>query len=274
MNLDNKLSGIPAIYYINYDHHANRNEHMDRNLSNLKVNEYHRVSASKYTENNLDEWKHLLLDIENYKLSFNTAGYSIICIQLLQNWLETTDDPYLIITKDTIDFGIIPYWHFDWNYLMENIPYDWDCIQMGFENIQCIPFYLHPIMPAHTFGPSLINRHYAKKIVKLHHFDGQYKLTNYIANMNFGGHSGTVDYFVGHNGKTYSLPLFPNSLEFFAKQTKKYDFVHATRLAYYDWWKCEKIKFSLDEFFNYGKPNDLAMIKKTSNYIPQYGFKK
>jgi hypothetical protein len=268
MDLNNKLSGIPTVYYINYDEHLNRNEYMDRNLSNLRVEKYKRISASKYTIKNIDEWKDLLLEAENYKLSLNTAGYAITTIKFLENWLETTNEPYLILTKDTIDFGLINYWHFDWNYLMSKIPYDWDCIQLGFENLQCIPFYLHPIMPAHTFGPSLINRFYAKKIVKLHTSDdGKYKLTNYIANMNFGFQSGTVDYFVGHNGKTYSLPLFANNPEFFDPKGRKCELVSACKMAYYDWWKTESRKFNLDEFFTYGKPNDIAMIKKTTNYI-------
>lgn len=266
MDLSNKLDGIPKIYYVNYDEHVERNEYMDRNLSNLKIKKYQRIPV-KYSAKNINEWKNLILDIKNYKLGVNTAGYAITFIDFIKEWLETTDDPYFIITKDTIDFNIVQHWHFDWKYLMKRIPYDWDCLHMGFENIQCIPFYLHPVMPAHNFGPCLINRHYAKKIVKLHHIDGKYKLTGYIANMNFGGHSGTIDYFIPHNGKTYSLPLFPNNPEFIEKDSKRYKLSVACRLAYLDWWKYDKNKFNLDEFFTYGKPNDLAMIKKTSNYL-------
>lgn len=267
MDLNNKLSGCPKIYYFNYDDHVNRNEHMERNLSNLKVENYSRVSVSKYTKNNYEEWKDLLVDHDTYKLSENTAGYAIAFIEFLKNWIETTDDKYLIVTKDTIDFGLIDYWHFDWNYLMQKIPYDWDCIQMGFENVQCIPFYLHPIMPAHTFGPSLLNRFYVKKLIRLHTVGEKYKLTGYIANKNFGGQSGTVDYFVGHNGNTYSLPLFSNKPEFFEKNSKKYILVSACRHAYYDWWRNERRKFNFEEFFTYGKTNDLAMVKRTTNFI-------
>lgn len=267
MDLNNKLSGCPHIYYFNYDEHVNRDEHMDRNLSNAKVEKYSKVSVSKYTNKNYDDWKDILVEHENYKLSVNTAGYTISFIEFLKSWLENTDDPYLIVTKDTIDFGLIDHWHFDWKYMMNKIPYDWDCIQMGFENVQCIPFYLHPILPAHTFGPSLLNRFYVKKLVRIHSKGDKYKLTNYIANRNFGGQSGTVDYFVGHSGNTYSIPLFANKPEFFEKTSKKYALVSACRHAYYEWWRHDKRKFSLDEFFTYGKMNDMAMIKKTTNFI-------
>lgn len=266
MNLSNKLDGIPTIYYVNYDEHENRNEYIEKNLGNLKVNKFQRVPV-KYKSDNVSEWRDLLIDARNYKLGANTAGYAITFIEFIKEWLETTDEKYCIITKDTIDFNIIQFWHFDWKYLMNRIPYDWDCIHMGFENIQCIPFYLHPIMPAHTFGPCLINRFYAKKLVRLHYKEGKYNLNGYIANMNFNCQSGTVDYFMAHNGKTYSLPLFPNNPEFIEKNTTRHKLSTACRLAYLDWWKYDKPKFNLDEFFTYGKPNDLAMIKKTSNYL-------
>jgi hypothetical protein len=176
--------------------------------------------------------------------------------------LEETDETELIITKDTIDFDLIEYWKFDWNYLKFRLPYDWDCIQLGFENSQYIPFYLHPILPSSTFGPSLLNRYYVKKIVKLHCIGSQYKLNNYIANMYFSGQSGTVDYFIGHNGNTYSMPLFPNKPEFFDKNTKKYVLVYICKNAYHEWWKKESSKFNLDEIFTYGKYNDIGMVKK------------
>jgi hypothetical protein len=43
MNLKDKLKGIPKVYYFNCDEYAHLNEHMDRNLSNLRVQDYERV---------------------------------------------------------------------------------------------------------------------------------------------------------------------------------------------------------------------------------------
>lgn len=262
MDLSNKLFGIPKVYYFNYDEHKNRNYHMDRNLGNLKVANYERITTSKYTSKNYEQWKDLIIDVDNYKLTPNIAGYAITVLEFLKKWLEETEENELIITKDTIDFDLIEHWKFDWNYLKSRLPYDWDCIQLGFENSQYIPFYLHPILPSSTFGPSLLNRYYVKKIVKLHCIGEQYKLNNYIANMYFSGQSGTVDYFIGHNGNTYSMPLFPNKPEFFDKNTKKYVLVYICKNAYHEWWKKESSKFNLDELFTYGKYNDIGMVKK------------
>lgn len=267
MDLKYKLKNIPTIYYFNSDNNAHLDEHMDRSLSNLKVENYQRITTSKYTKDNVSEWKNLLIDIKNYKLPVTTAAYSITVLEFLKEWFYNTEEEKVIISKDTIDFGLDIYWQFDWEYINTRIPYDWDCLMLGFENINYIPFYLHPIMPAHTFGMAMLNRRYVKKLIKLHCQEERYKLTNYIANKNFGLNSGTVDYFIGHCGKTYCLPMFPNHTDFFSKNTKRYSIVKACRLAYYDWWRNDSKRHNLDEIFTYGKQNDMGMVKKTIHYL-------
>lgn len=274
MDLYNKLRDIPTVYYFNSDDNTPLKDHMERSLINVKVENFKRISTSKYTKTNIVDWKDLLLDRKNYKLPASTAGYSITLLEFLKEWYNNTEEDRLVISRDTIDFGLYQYWNFDWQYLMERLPYDWDCLLMGFENINYIPFYLHQIMPAHTFGMALLNRRYVKKLIRLHCIDDKYKLTNYIANKNFGLHSGTPDYFIGHCGKTYCLPMFPNHTDFFDKSTKRYVITKACRLAYYDWWRNDKKRHSLDELFTYGKANDTGMIKKIVRYLGTDGLKK
>lgn len=267
MDLYNKLKGIPTIYYFNSDEKTSLKEHMERGFLNVKVEDFKRVSTSKYTKVNISDWKDLLLDRKNYKLPAVTAGYSITILETLKNWYNNTEEDTVIISRDTIDFGVYQYWNFDWKYFMTRIPYDWDAVLLGFENINYIPFYLHQIMPAHTFGIAMLNRRYVRKLIRLHCVGDQYKLTNYIANKNFGFHSGTPDYFIGHCGKTYCLPMFPNHTDFFDKSTKKYAITKACRLAYYDWWRNNSKKHSFDELFTYGKGNDNGMIKSIGRYF-------
>jgi hypothetical protein len=30
--------------------------------------------------------------------------------------------------EDDTDLSLVKYWHFDWEYFMNNIPYDWDAV--------------------------------------------------------------------------------------------------------------------------------------------------
>ena len=266
MNLHDKFAGVPTFYYFNSDTSAPLHKHMERNLINLKVKNYQRVSTSKYTNSNVNDWKDLLVNRPKYKLPIATAGYSISILEFLKDWFDNTEEDTLIISRDTIHFGIVEHLHFDWSYLMSRLPYDWDCLMLGFENLNYIPFYLHQILPAHTFGTALLNRRYVKKLIKIHCEGDKYNLSNFSANKNFGLASGTPDYFIGHCGKTYCVPIFPNHTDFFAKETKKYQLVKACRLAYYDWWRGDKKRYQIDEFFTYGKANDKGMLKKLSTY--------
>ena len=43
MNLNDKFAGIPTFYYFNSDSNTPLNDHMERNLINLKVKNYQRV---------------------------------------------------------------------------------------------------------------------------------------------------------------------------------------------------------------------------------------
>ena len=255
------LKGIPPVYYFSLDGSIT-SDHMKKSLSNLKVEKYEQVSLSKYTKDNVNEWKDLIIDRRNYSLPITTAAYAITVLEKLYDWYHNTDEDRLVLSRDTIDFGIIDYWDFTWETIEERMPYDWDCFLMGFENVNYIPFYLHQILPGHNFTIAMLNRRYVKKLLRLHYVDGKYRLVNKIANKNFGFKSGTVDYIIPHCGKTYCMPLFPNHTDFFPKKSKKYLLTKACRLSHYTWWRNQRKSRSLDELFTYGKVNDDGMIRK------------
>ena len=49
---------------------------------------------------------------------------------------------------------------------MSRLPYDWDCIQLGFESEEFIPFFLHPKLRHSYFGPVMMTRDYVEKIME------------------------------------------------------------------------------------------------------------
>jgi len=266
MNLKNKLKDIPTIYYTNLDHRTDRREYMETQFDYWGIKDYHRISSSKYLSTEEYKWEHLVLD---KSLSFGSAAVanSITQLEMIKNWLETTNDEYLIMMEDDYDLSLIEYWNFDWEYLINNIPENWDCIQLGFENGEIIPFFLHPVHRNHGFGPCLINRDYAKKLIKLHCIGNKFKLNIRTNDIKYRKIYGMVDSFILEGGKTYSIPLITNNPDL----GSDYDLAgHARgnheecRNLYYNWWKNEHHKFSLEEFFNYGKPNDYQMIRNVN----------
>ena len=132
MDLKNKLKGLPPVYYINLDNRTDRREYMESQFDYWGIVDYHRVSASKYLASKFDEWKYLISNEKGYELNPMYNANFITHLEMIKNWLETTNDEYMIMMEDDYDLSLIEYWNFDWDYLMNHIPFDWDCIQLGF----------------------------------------------------------------------------------------------------------------------------------------------
>ena len=176
--MSDKLKGIPSIYYLNLDSEVDRRRYMERQFEKLNLNNVTRFSGSNYLVENYDNWKDVLhfpnlIDENRHQL---TASITLSTLEIIRHWLETTDEKHLILFEDDYDLNLIQYWHFDWEYLMKSIPYDWDCIQLGFESSYYIKFYLHPKDKTSAYGPILINRHFAQKLINLHYVKEKYIL--------------------------------------------------------------------------------------------------
>jgi len=262
MDLKNKLNNLPHIYYVNLDNRVDRKEYMENQFDWWKVKNFTRVSSSKYLASQSDEWADKVISGNVKNLPAYAVGNAITHFELLKDWLATTNDPYVILMEDDYDMNLIEYWQFDWDYLMTKLPYDWDCIQLGFETKHFIPFFLHPKLRHSYFGPIMITRDYAEKLLRLHCVGEKYCLDKFVSDYTFRYSSVTVDYFMGHTGKTYSIPLITTNIE--SGSTEKNVMVprdHHTksRSAYYYWWMSQSKNFTLDEFFTYGKENDHKM---------------
>lgn len=259
--IKDKLLNFPHVYYVNLDNRIDRKEYMEDQFKFWKIN-YTRVSSSKYLASKSEEWADKVVTGNVINLPAYAVGNAITHLDLLKTWLSDTNDPYVILMEDDYDLNLIQYWYFDWNCLMERLPYDWDCIQLGFESKYFIPFFLHPKLRHSYFGPVMITRDYAEKILDLHTVGDKYCLDRFVGDHTFKYSSTTVDYFMGHTGKTYSIPLITTNTKL--GSTEKNIIIERThhdksRSAYYYWWMTESQKYTIDEFFTYGKPNDHKM---------------
>ena len=272
MDLKNKLDNLPSIYYVNLDNRIDRREYMENQFNFWNIKDFKRISASKYLASKFDDWKHLISNKSNLDFSYKIANIAnfITHIEMIKDWLEQTDEKYFIMMEDDYDLSLIKHWNFDWNYLMNNIPYDWDCIQLGYESYDKINFFLHPKERATYFGPCMINRSYAEKLIRLY-FDGSKYIIdnekNDLLHVNNGVCNGDVDYSICQNGKTYCIPLIPQNphIKSFEDSVERddWDHVHGTYDAYYRWWNDYHHKFPLKDFFMYEKENDMEMTLDT-----------
>lgn len=109
---------------------------------------------------------------------------------------------------------------------MNNLPFNWDCIQLCMNHHSVMPFYLHPVMR--------------------------------------DSGSAHIDYLIFETGKTYSFPVFTVNTEFHSDQreTKLHPRDQPCRDAVIHFWKNESSSFDLNDFFYYNKPKDYLMIRK------------
>ena len=260
--MSDKLIGIPSIYYLNLDSKLDRREYMESQFEKWNLNNVTRFSGSKYLAKNYDDWKHVMhfpdKIPERHRLS---VSITLSTLETIKYWLETTSEKHLILMEDDYDLSLIQYWHFNWEYLMNNIPYDWDCIQLGYESNTHIKFFLCPKFNDSFWGPVLINRHFAEKLINLHYVMGKYILVHKYGQhpFNTGYRVVSLDSFIPFLGKTYQLPLITQNPHL-DEIPKKHHFL--CRDIYYNWWQNERDKYSLEDFFSYGKQNDREMTVK------------
>jgi hypothetical protein len=282
MSLHDKLRGLPHIYYINLEDREDRKKFMESQFETWGIEKYTRVNASKFLKDDPKTWAHLvhlpkIIPINRWK----SLCVSLSHMETIRTWLEETSEEYMIIMEDDTDISLIKYWHFDWEYLMNNLPYDWDAVQLMYNSDVRIYCFLHPKKLITWNGPLLIKRSYAEKLLSLYYIKGKYNFIKkvnrvvksncievgrvYTQSTNKWNTDGSgsritvldVDEFLGHNGKVYQIPVFTQdpSLE----DPPKLHHIFSNKIHLY-WWTVMKDRFTLEDFFTYGKPYDSKMI--------------
>jgi hypothetical protein len=253
--MSDKLNGLPMVYWLSCD--TDRIARMESQFDKWGI-QNQKFWFGSLRPDHYEMWKDKVFKPELiHPRDYRSTCITISTLEMIRYWLENTNDKYLILMEDDYDLDLIEYWHFDWKTLMKNLPYDWDCIQLGFESQEYISFFLHPKTKHSAFGPVMINRWFAEKLLRIHTVQRKYFFLR-----RFAGYPGIrsldIDHFFGFVGRTYQMPLITQD-PYLDKVPKKHHFV--CRDLYYDWWENERDNYTLKEFFTYGKPNDGEMTK-------------
>jgi hypothetical protein len=129
IDLENKLRGFPHVYYFNLDQKTDRKKYMETQFDRWGI-EYTRMSSNIYSIWNYDDWTTNKVTGDKSDTDQRLYAPAMMHFELFKRWLHDTDEEYILVMEDDYDLSLIEYWHFDWNYLMSKLPYDWDCIQL------------------------------------------------------------------------------------------------------------------------------------------------
>ena len=171
MDLENKLKDFPIIYYINLDHRTDRKKWMESQFNYWGISNYYRVPASKYHISKYDEWKEVVVEKEILEC-LSLMSVALNNIETIINWYDEYPSETCIIMEDDISLANIKYWNFDWTYFHNNLPENWEIIQLYYctryqPDGLSVPMFLHKRSDAGSAAAYLINRSYAKKIKDL-----------------------------------------------------------------------------------------------------------
>jgi len=265
----NKLLNLPHIYYINSESKPELKHYTEQNFKRLGIFNFTRVSDKNFSVLEYEQWKDLLHHKDKVVPEIvDEISFSILIINTIKNWLETTNDSNMIIMSDSVDFQYIKYLDFDWDYLINNLPHDWDSILLGFEDLLgVIPCFLHPVRDSQGFGPTLVNRRYAEKIVEMHFYENKYNFFGKISNnfwknkLNFISHN----YFLNQSGRNYALPLLPKNSQLVIDKYFNQEKLELTHKLYSIFWKKIKPKMNTEQFFTFFSKDDLFLSKNIKN---------
>ena len=160
-----KLKGIPDIYYINLDDKVDRRKYMENQFEYWGVKNYTRISACDGRE---DDLSGILEGRYPENMTSGEVGCVTSHLKALKQWLETSDDEYLIMMEDDCDLSTVKHWGFTWKQFFSQVPFGFDVVQLAIINPQSITVRMHRRF-VNDFSTAcyVINRHYAQKLVNL-----------------------------------------------------------------------------------------------------------
>jgi len=259
------LNTLPPIFCLTDS--QNKREYMEDQFNFYGVEKY-QFLEKKYKIEEFDNWKNLILDEKIYSTEYELSR-SINLIETIVNWFDSNQSEICIIMEDNVDLSPSQHWIFDWDYLINNLPYNWDCIKFYHSKLASIKMHLHPFeneklkKSLEYYNTSsncfMITRYFAKKI-KQCHLRGDKFLLHYpnpnksIKEVQYG----STSEFLFDIGLTYVLPIFCLNDELIPSDNEHLVNKLASQAISY-WWKQRSKMHTKFEFFTYNKDDEWKM---------------
>jgi hypothetical protein len=175
-NSVNKLKNFPKIYCVSLEENSLRRNMLLSEFSKYDIAEINFLLSKKYPDNNhIIESDYLDDDIVNLRGADCTASH----INMLNKWIEDTDDDYAFFCEDDLSLETVSYWNFTWDEFYSKLPKDWECIQLFIisDHFKVESLEIAPRM-WNFWGATayLMKKDYAKKIVNTYYKNNKYVL--------------------------------------------------------------------------------------------------
>ncbi len=245
-----KLKGFGPAYVINLKDHTHRLKSVKEQFKKYGVSDYTVIEAVDGRTCDLSDQ----ISGKYPKLKPSEIGCMMSHIKTIKHWLDTSESDYAIIMEDDFSFDTVEYWSWDWEYVVNNLPARWDIVQLIMIKNEPVKFSLHKKEKynVNTRGSYewstacyIINRKYAKSLVKDHISEDKYVLKNY------GLQNQAADVILYSLGEAYSMPLFTHILDPKNSINKNHEDFHSKSSNHINkWWATKAKLYSKEQFFN------------------------
>lgn len=120
-----KLRGLPTIHFITLEESDDRRT----NLLNW-FNKYNITNYVPHVFKRFEEYNYELIGPNVNQLAEHSKGPLTSHLTLLKKLYETYDDDYFFIAEDDLSLETIEYWNFTWEDFYNNLPENWNAIQL------------------------------------------------------------------------------------------------------------------------------------------------
>ena len=131
---DNKLDKFPHVFYINLDKDVERNEYMQKYLTECGIRSYTRVPGVLKSKESILKYMSTIECIEKQDATRVELAATIAHLNGIKALAESEHD-VAVIMEDDIDFSLTRYWRFTWEDLYTNLPTGWQTVQLSRSNL-------------------------------------------------------------------------------------------------------------------------------------------
>lgn len=218
---ENKLKNFPKIYCVGLEESNDRRTLLLDQFKQYGIDDINFLLSKRYPENgHIIESDYLDDNIFNLRGTDCTVSH----LRMIEKWLNETNDEYAFFCEDDLSLETVQYWNFTWEQFFNNLPEDWECVQLFIISdhfkVECLE-----LIPRqwNFWGATayIMKRDYAETLISAYHKDNKYILnpineepntiywdTDHIADPLHHKLPFVENILFTGIGKTYNCPLF------------------------------------------------------------------
>jgi FkbM family methyltransferase len=198
-----KLHNFPPVYYISLEESQDRQKNLEKQFQEHGITKYTSMIFKRFAECN-----DVIRGPYVYTLNSSNKGASTSHLKSIQKWLNETDEPYAVFFEDDVSFETVKYWSFDWEDFMNELPNDWEAVQLMWVRPHMVKIEFREKYPDDWSATAfMLTRSYGQRLLN------RFMISDNEFNYDMGEFQPIVENVMFSSGKVYTIPLFVEETE-------------------------------------------------------------